>query len=233
MFLTRVPVGLGAAPLPLSTAVPWFPVVGAGIGAAVAGIYAGAEWGLPPVPAAALAVAFGLVLTGAFHLDGLADVADAVAGGSTRERRLEILDDSRLGTFGTAAVALQLMIQATAIAALAPADALSALVAAHALGRGGAIAVMGLGRPAKEHGLGVDYLADLTTRQVVVGVTLGVASTSLLGWAGLSAIGAAMMVIATVMVIADRAFGGISGDVLGASEQLTETAVLLVAVAAV
>ena len=233
VFLTRIPVGLGAAPSPLSTAVPWFPVVGAAIGAAVAGVYAAGETGLPATLAAALAVTVGLLVTGAFHLDGLADVADAVAGGSTPERRLEILDDPRVGTYGAAAIVLQLLIHVLAIAALSPADALAALVVAHGLGRSAAVALMGIGRPAKDHGLGVDYLADLGRGQVQVGVGLGVVSTALLGWAGLSAIGASILVVTLMLVLARRVFGGIGGDVLGATEQVTESAVLLVAVAAI
>ncbi|MGI9601303.1 MAG: adenosylcobinamide-GDP ribazoletransferase [Acidimicrobiales bacterium] len=233
VFLTRIPVGLGDNPPPLSAAVPWFPLVGAAIGAVVAGVYAAAETVLPPTLAAALAVTVGLLVTGAFHLDGLADMADAVAGGATRERRLEILEDSRLGTYGTAAVALQLITQVVAIGSLAPGDAFLALVAAHALGRAAAVALMGIGPPAKSHGLGVDYLADLSRVQIGVGVGLGLVSTVLLGWAGLSAIGAAILVVTAMAVLARRAFGGIGGDVLGATEQLTETAVLLVAVATV
>lgn len=233
VFLTRIPVGLGTDPPPLAAAVPWFPVVGAGIGAVVAGTYALLEPGLPSTPAAAIAITVGLLVTGAFHLDGLADVADAVAGGATPERRLEILDDPRVGTFGAAAVVLQLLIQVVSVAALAPADALTALVVAHALGRSSAVALMGVGRPARDHGLGVDYLAALTRPQVVVGVALGMVSAGLLGWAGLSAIGAAIVIVALMAGLAHRAFGGIGGDVLGATEQVTESAVLLVAVAAI
>ena len=233
VFLTRIPVGVGADPPGLSAAVPWFPLVGAAIGAAIAGVYAAAETALPATLAAALAITVGVILTGAFHLDGLADVVDAVAGGNTPERRLEILDDPRLGTFGTAAVVLQLLTQVIAIGSLAPADALPALVTAHALGRGAAVALMGVGRPAKDHGLGVDYLADLTRTQAAIGVALGLLSAALLGWVGLSAIGAAILVVTALAVISHRAFGGIGGDVLGATEQLTETAVLVVAVAAI
>ena len=233
VFLTRIPIGTGRGQAGLSRAVPWFPVVGAGVGAASAGVYALLEPHLTRPLAAGLAIAVGVVITGAFHLDGLADTADAVAGGSTPARRLEILDDSRLGTYGTAAVVLQLLLQVLAVAALGPADALRALVAAHAVARAAAVGLMGTGRPARSSGLGVDYLRDLRRRDVTIAVVLGVAAAALLGAWGLAAVVAAVVVVGLMTVLSRRAFGGIGGDVLGATEQVTETAVLIIASASI
>jgi adenosylcobinamide-GDP ribazoletransferase len=142
-FLTRVPTGTGARrPEELAGSVPWFPVVGAGVGLAVAAVYGGARLALPPLPAAALAVVAGICLTGAFHEDGLGDTADAFAGGWDRESTARILKDPRLGTFGVLAVAGSLLLRVAAVAALAPAAALAALPAAHALSRAAAVAAM-------------------------------------------------------------------------------------------
>ena len=115
VFLTRIPIGVGRnGPPPLSQTVPWFPIVGAFIGGLVGLIYFGLSQVLPGTVAAAVAISFGVAVTGAFHIDGLADCADAFAGGATVERRFEILQDSRLGTYGTVAVALVLLIEVAA-----------------------------------------------------------------------------------------------------------------------
>ena len=107
-FLTRIPIRTGYA-VPHHRIVVWFPWVGLVIGAAVGGVAAGLIELVPPVVAGACAVAIGLLITGAFHEDGLADVADAFGGGWTRDQRLEILKDSRHGTYGVAALATSIV----------------------------------------------------------------------------------------------------------------------------
>ncbi len=103
-FLTRIPVGRGAAtPAHLSGAVVWFPVVGGVLGLGLAGVYAGSLMLVPRLVAAAVAIGAGLVLTGAFHEDALADTADALAG-RTREQALRILRDPAHGTYGVSAI---------------------------------------------------------------------------------------------------------------------------------
>ena len=154
-LLTRIPIRLRAAP-DVAKAVPWFPVVGALIGAAIGGVVAGLMELTTPGVAATVAVLFGIVVTGAFHEDGLADTADAM-GGWTPERRREILKDSRHGSYGVAAMCGTIVLRIACIAALAPAAAFAALVAAHTLGRGAAVGVMGLAPPVSTDGLGADY----------------------------------------------------------------------------
>ena len=107
--------------------------------------------------AAAVAVLFGVLLTGAFHEDGLADTADAVAGGWTVERRLEILKDPRHGSYGVAALSGSIVLRIVAVASLGPAAAFAGLVAAHTLGRGAAVVTMGVAPVARADGLGADY----------------------------------------------------------------------------
>ncbi|MGB0112638.1 MAG: adenosylcobinamide-GDP ribazoletransferase, partial [Ilumatobacteraceae bacterium] len=120
-FLTRIPVRLRAAP-DLGACVPWFPVVGASIGAAVGGVAAiSMEW-LPGSVAAAIAIVVGVVVTGAFHEDGLADTMDAL-GGMSPQRRREILKDSRLGSYGVAAMCSTIVLRILCVAALGPAAA--------------------------------------------------------------------------------------------------------------
>ncbi len=160
-FLTRVPIRLGA-PVAHHRVVPWFPVVGAMIGALVGGVAAGLTELVPASVAAALGVVAGLLVTGAFHEDGLADVADAFGGGWTTEQRLEILKDSRHGTYGVAALTGSIVIRVVALAAIAtPAAMFASAVCAHALARGAAVVAMRAAPPARDSGLGVSASSQL------------------------------------------------------------------------
>ncbi len=226
-FLTRIPIRLRAAP-DLAASVPWFPVVGAAIGAAVGATAAGLGELVPATVAAAVAVMFGVMLTGAFHEDGLADTADAM-GGWTPERRREILKDSRHGSYGVAAMMGSILIRVVCVASLGPAAAFGGLVAAHTLGRGAAVAVMGLAPPVPVDGLGADYTRSLSTRRAAIGTTAALAiGAAAVGWWVLPLALAAACGTAIVTAIAVRAFGGVSGDILGAVEQVGECLVLVV-----
>jgi adenosylcobinamide-GDP ribazoletransferase len=233
-FLTRVPVGGGERrPEELAGFVPWFPVVGAGVGLAVAGTYAASRMLLPPLPAATVAVVAGICLTGAFHEDGLGDTADAFAGGWDRDSTVRILKDPRLGTFGVLAVAASLLLRVGAVAALAPGAALAALPAAHALSRAAAVATMTALPAAGETGLGASYALALPRRRALAGAAAGLAiALALLGVTALWAAAAAAVAAALLGRLAVRRLGGVTGDVLGAVQQLGEILTLLAAVAA-
>jgi adenosylcobinamide-GDP ribazoletransferase len=233
-FLTRVPTGTGARrPEELASFVPWFPVVGAGVGLAVAAVYAGVGQLLPPLPAASLAVVAGVGLTGAFHEDGLGDTADAFGGQHDRDSTVRILKDPRLGTFGVLAVAASLLLRAGAVAALTPAAALAALPAAHALSRAAAVATMTALPAAAETGLGASYALALSRRRALAGVAVGLGiALALLGPPALVAAAAAGLAALALGRLAVRRVGGVTGDVLGAVQQLGEILALLVAVAA-
>lgn len=234
-FLTRVPVRRHpSSAADLARAVPWFPMVGAAVGAVVGVVYAGLWYLLPPLAAAATAVAVGALLTGGFHEDGLADSLDALAGGTTPQRRLEILKDSRHGTFGVLALVLSTLLRVSLLAALGPAAGVAASVAAHALGRGTAVAVMGAAPAVTHDGLGAAYLTSLQRRQVLVGViasaTIGLAMLGPWVAAALPACAAGALV---VVRWANARVGGVSGDTLGATEQVAEVLVLAVVAATV
>lgn len=231
-FLTRVPIRTSAATA-RPAMVPWFPVVGALVGAAVGAVAAGLQHWLSPLTAAALAVAVGMLITGAFHEDGLADLADAVAGGSTRARRFEILRDSRLGTYGTAALCSSIVVRIAAVAALAaigPAVAVAASVAAHALARGIAVGSLGFVPSAAPDGLGASFQSDVSRLRAVATIAIGVSIGAVVtGW-WIGPLCAAALVAAAVLAwLAVGALGGITGDVAGAIEQVAEIAALLTA----
>lgn len=135
VFLTRIPVGGGAySEEEWRWAPGFFPLVGAAVGLAAAAVHM-ASFPLGSGPAAVLSVAAGLLLTGAFHEDGLADTADALGGSLGDEQRLlEILKDSRIGTFGAVALIVSLTLSFTLLAELGR-GAMLGLVLAHGLSR--------------------------------------------------------------------------------------------------
>lgn len=233
-LLTRAPVGAGnLGPGDFSRAVPWLPVVGALLGLALAGAYAGLLAVLPPVVAAGLVLGLGLLLTGALHEDGLADTADALGGARSREDALRIMRDPAHGTYGVLAIVLSVVLRIGALAALDAWAAVAVLTGAHVLSRGAAVGLLGTVRPAVDDGLGA-FHANATTRRGIVGGVAGALAVALLAlgaWvlpaAVLAALGAA-----AVGALAARRIGGITGDILGAAQQVAEVMVLLLGAAA-
>ncbi len=144
--------------------MPWFPLVGGVIGLAVGGVAAGLAELVPMAVAAAVAIIAGVMITGAFHEDGLADTADAFAGGWTREQRLQILGDPLHGSYGVAALCGTIVVRILAVASLGPAAAFAGLVAAHALGRAAAVGAMATFPLATADGLGAGYASGLSRR---------------------------------------------------------------------
>ena len=238
-LLTRIPAGgfpYGRDEWRWASA--WLPVVGAGIGASAAMVWLAAQ-PLGPMVAATATVGWTMALTGALHEDGLADTADALGGASTRERLFEILKDSRIGTFGGAALIMSVLLRVTLLArlgSLAPA----ALVVAHALARAGPAVLLawldyvtpdGTARSRAFSGAtwGQGTVALLSALAVALGV---VALTALpIRAAASAAVAVAVTTIACAVVFRHRA-GGVTGDFLGAAEQVAECASLS-AVAAV
>ena len=219
-FLTRVPVGDpsrgGATPVQMSSAVPWFPIVGILIGLAQGFTWLALNEVTTPLLSAVIATAIAALITGAFHHDGLADIADAFGGGWTVEQRMEILKDSRLGTYGTTALIMAFGTEIAALSSLDPETGLRALVAAHVLGRGIAVGAM-LVSPIGGDGLGASYMTDLNPLAGVCSLALSVvAGVALLGVTGAGAFVLAAVAAACVVLLAIKKIGGVTGDVLGA-----------------
>jgi adenosylcobinamide-GDP ribazoletransferase len=231
-FLTRVPIRLSRPPDP-ARSVPWFPVVGALVGAAAGAVVVVLFDVTGPAVAAACAVVVGLVVTGAFHEDGLADVADAFGGGWTVEERLRILQDPRHGTYGVAALGASIALRAACVASMpGSAPAFAALVAAHALARGAAVGAMVATAPAASSGLGAEHARSVGRTGAATGVAAAVAIAVLAtGWWAVPLAAAAAVAGVTMTWLARRKIGGLTGDVLGAIEQVAECLVLVIAVA--
>lgn len=204
-----------------------FPVVGALIGAMVASVLIGANAVLPTAPSAAIALVAGVLITGAFHLDGLADSADALVGGMTPERRLEILKDSRHGTYGVAAIIGQLLVQFSLIATQPVRTGAVMVLVAHCVGRAAAVSTMKAAPPAHE-GLGAIYVRDVSRADQVLAGLLGAALiTALLGPWGLLVLSGVLVSVGLFVRRCAARVGGLVGDILGAAEQVAETLLLI------
>lgn len=231
-FLTRVPVRPDFTPEWLTAATRYYPLVGALIGAVTAAIYALALLLWPPVVAVLVCIAAGLLLTGAFHEDGLADMADGIGGGQTRERALEIMRDSRIGTYGAAALLLALMLKAAALAAMPAATVILALVGGHALSRFSAVCVIATGSYARDHGTGKPVADGVSRASLAIAAATALACLLALGW-GLGAMAALSGLLGLVLAhlamrrIFERKLGGYTGDCLGAVQQASELGLYL------
>jgi adenosylcobinamide-GDP ribazoletransferase len=236
-FLTRLPMRLPGPVEPgrLSAALWCAPLAGIAVGFVGAGAYALAlTLHLPPWPAAVLAVAATVLMTGALHEDGLADLADGFGGGSSRERKLEIMHDSRIGSFGVCALIVSFMLRIGAVANLGePGLVAAALVAAHGAGRAPLPLFMRLVPPARADGMSA-AAGRPPASSAAVALLLGVVALLMAFGFGF-ALTAVLWLIATFAALAwlcRRQIGGQTGDVLGALEQASEIIVLLVAAAA-
>jgi adenosylcobinamide-GDP ribazoletransferase len=230
-LLTRLPVGWIRTPEgpPDLARVAWaYPLVGAAVGAVGGLVYAiAAGIGCPPALAAIWSLAALVLVTGAFHEDGLADMADGL-GGATRERKLEIMRDSRTGSYGVIALLLSLGLRGTAIALLADSGAVvTALIIAGALGRGAIIALLLLLDPARSDGLAAQG-GRPHPQAATAGLAFALLTTIVLAPAGaaFAALVAAGIGGGLVYAVARRQLGGHTGDVLGAGAQVAECLVL-------
>jgi adenosylcobinamide-GDP ribazoletransferase len=230
-FLTRLPMPHpdGAMPPNFVRAQRMFPVVGALIGAAVGLLCLGLRYfGVPDLAAAALALGAGAILTGALHEDGLADVADGFGGGRDISAKLEIMRDSRLGTYGALILLVSFAAKLSALAAIPDNEVVQSLISAHALARG-VLPWMAMSLPyARKDGLAASAgRPDTATAAIAAALAFAIALL-LLPW--MSALGAALVAGLSglgMARLAQKQIGGQTGDVLGGAEQIAETAILV------
>jgi len=234
-FLTRIPVpGPAWSQDVLGRATVFFPIVGVVVGGSAGGLdWVCRHYSLPDA-VRAIAVLTSLVLiTGALHEDGLADVADGFGGGYTREKILAIMADSRIGSFGAIALVLSLLARYALLAALPAPRAWSTLIAAHVLCRWSSLPLAAYLPPARgTEGQGAKFSRYIPAYAVPAGTVLAAAIVA--GLMGLKAL--VPLLAATVVTVASglyyrRRIGGVTGDCMGATNQLTEIAVYVCAVA--
>ncbi|WP_116947944.1 adenosylcobinamide-GDP ribazoletransferase [Jiangella endophytica] len=236
-FLTRIPVG--SAPFAgsaLDRAGAWFPLVGALVGGVGLGVWWVADELAGPFVAAVAAVLATVIVTGALHEDGLADTADGLWGGATRERRLEIMRDSRLGTYGALALAGDLLLRVALVAtagsgSAAFADVARILLAGHVVGRAAPLVLAAWLPPARADGQGQRLGRLGAADTVVAAVTVLVVAVLTSGWWAPVVLAAAAVPVLGLRRAARRRIGGVTGDVLGAAVALTNLAVAIAVVA--
>lgn len=231
-LLTRLPVRISAARAMRRGAAPaWaWPLVGALVGAAGAAAGAVALWcGLVPALAAVAVLAVQIMMTGALHEDGLADTADGLWGGWDRARRLAIMKDSHIGTYGVLALLMVTLARGIALTLLITAGDWAAIIAAGVISRAPMAVLMAALPNARDSGLS-HRVGRPPQAAVLTSCGLSAAAaTALIGWAAFPAAGAVLLVCGLLGLVARARIGGQTGDILGASQQLAEVAVLVVA----
>jgi adenosylcobinamide-GDP ribazoletransferase len=226
-LLTRLPVP-DHRPTAAASAWAW-PVVGAVLGALAAGFAGVALWlGLTPGVVSVGVLILLALMTGGLHEDGLSDTADGLFGGWTKERRLEIMKDSRVGSYGVLALVLVTLARWSALTTVVAAGGLWGLIAVGALSR----APMGLVMSAlpNARGGGLSHATGRPSAQVALagaGVAVGIAFLSA-GWVALPMLALAALAVGLLARSAQRRIGGQTGDILGAAQQLAEVACLAV-----
>jgi adenosylcobinamide-GDP ribazoletransferase len=205
----------------LARAAPWFPVVGLFVGALMGSVHALAALALEPSAATLVAVLAAVLITGGLHEDGLADVADAAGAHVSRERKLEILRDSRVGTYGALAIVFAIAFPLVVLAPLDGRRFLEAAIAAHVLGRWSSLPVSRL-RPARPDGTGA--LLRATRAQLLGGTlaTLAIVVAALGPEDAAATVAVASVTVALGARLALAVFGGVSGDVYGAINKIVE-----------
>jgi adenosylcobinamide-GDP ribazoletransferase len=230
-FLTRVPMPHphGASPPNFARAHRAFPLVGAVIGVIIGAVYLVLlAIGLPAAGAAACALGASALLTGGLHEDGLADVADGFGGGRDKAAKLEIMRDSRLGTYGALILLVSFAAKVSALAVLPQTAVMQGLMAAHALSRG-ILPAMAMTMPYARS----DGLAAAAGRPKPSTVAIAAALAFIIALIALPFVAAIIAAIvaaacaAIMAILAMHQIGGQTGDVLGGAEQVAETAILL------
>lgn len=224
MLLTRLPAGRLRGDVPTLAQAAWaFPLAGLVVGAIVAGIFeTGRGLGWPASVAAGVALIAGLLATGGLHEDGLGDVADGFGGGQTRERKLEIMKDSRLGSYGAMALVMALGLRWLLLTQLGETWRIVALAVASRALLVGALALMPV---ARADGLGRSA-SGVGAVRLVVGLALGgLALVAGLEFVPGLIVGLVMAIaVAATGLIAWRQIGGQTGDVLGTMQVVGEIA---------
>jgi adenosylcobinamide-GDP ribazoletransferase len=224
-FLTIIPVT--GKDVPPGRAAIFFPLVGAMLGAAGAGLFIAASLILPASIAALIAVTFWTLITGVLHEDGLADVADAMRAGRTRERMLAILKDSRIGTYGAVAIVLSIVARWQALDHIPAPRILEVCIVAQTVPRAAMVSLAWLSRPSGD-GLGYAFSSSLTTTSSLIAIAQGLIASMLLGWRpSLLILGGAYLIVRGARTYFYKRIGGVNGDCLGATEQLLEIFILI------
>jgi adenosylcobinamide-GDP ribazoletransferase len=236
-FFTRIPVNrnLPCGKENFRRGTVYFPLIGFIVGGLQWIVYFVLVQRLPGSVTAVLTVLTGVLVTGALHMDGLGDTCDGFFAFKGRERIMEIMKDSRIGTYACIAIVSDLLLKVTAIAALQNLRYSTVIIAAPVIGRTVFVLLFHIGKNAKANGTGNLFIGNAGIKEVIFAALLGAGMVSLL----LPALTAALlMVTAIVFAILFNSFceakiGGLTGDTLGACNEIIEIMVLVVFIAVI
>ncbi len=231
-FFTRIPIGKrDFGKTTLAQSVIAFPIVGALIGLLEGLFYIETiKIGIPSNVAVWLTIGFHLLLTGGLHEDGLADSADGLAAGRDREQRLAIMRDSRIGSYGVLALITALALRANIIAYLSiNFNTIAIFIAASAASRSFLAILMYNLKPARDYGLAA-RAGKPAFSESMIAILFGGALLFITGrtFASLTAIIALVALYFIIKNISEKNLGGITGDILGATQQISEILLLLI-----
>jgi len=227
-FLTVFPVRMKEPILPgdLGKSSGWFPLIGVFLGGLTAGIFFVSSIFLPPLVAAVLTIAVWIGLTGGLHLDGLADCCDGMWNASNPERRLEIMKDPRLGSFGGIGLILCILIKVACLNSLPSGVFWTAIPLAMSTARW-LLLCAGKQKMARSTGMGADFSSGITPRSIIPALLTILMATILSGWKGMLIVAFTHGVAWLVARVAIKQLGGLTGDVFGLIVELSECIVLL------
>ncbi len=209
----------------LGKSLAWFPLVGAGLGIILAFALHFLRLGFSDPLAAALTLALWAMLTGALHLEGVADSGDGLLSTAPRDKRLESMRDPRVGAFGAVALGIVLITKFAAIASL---HDTFFLALAPMLGRW-AMVLAATFPLARTDGMAARFSQGLSRREIIVATGIAAAGAVAFGWRGVIAWAAATLVVLALARIAQNRLGGMTGDIYGAVGEVTEVVVLMAA----
>ncbi|MEM6557252.1 MAG: adenosylcobinamide-GDP ribazoletransferase [Pseudomonadota bacterium] len=228
-FLTRIPIPSGGLYTPerMAASVRYYPMVGLLVGCVCAAVFALSLAVFPQVIAILLAIAASLLVTGGFHEDGLADTFDGIGGGLDRDRALEVMRDSRLGTYGTLALVMVLSTKAVSLALLPVGFIVATLMAAHSLSRLSSVLVIATSTYVRAEGTGKPVAEGVSLISLVMIALTGAAIVAVWCWLlppmalGCAAFG---LVVGhgAMRLFFEPKLGGYTGDTLGAVQQVSE-----------
>jgi len=228
-FMTRIPMpAFRYEPDLVLGGAKFYPIVGALVALGAIGIVELLRGHLPVAVTALIVLAYLVIVTGGFHEDGLADTADALGGGWTRERMLEIMHDSRIGSFGTLAICLSLLARWSLLAAMPIARLPWYLLAANVLCRWTTLPLGAFMDSARKDGLGARFAHKIPLTSALIGTLL---AFLIAGWALRMHVIVPIVAVSLITLLSGLYYrsqiGGVTGDCFGATNQLAEIAVYL------
>lgn len=206
-------------------AAVWYPLVGLVIGALAWVVWTVTMLIFPPWVAAVITLIVWVMLTGGLHLDGLADCCDGLLASTSVERRLEIMKDPHIGTFGVVGLILVLFLKAAVLASLTPASSFSVLLAA-SLARF-CILPVGLMKQARPSGMGADFASGFRRSYILWSAIIPLGIAVLLGIRGVVSLLAGLGASILILLFVRSRIGGVTGDVFGMTVEVVEAVVLL------